>query len=660
MQSPEAVIYKDYHETDPPHLTVDSTFSNSSPWPRRLLHISSLRSFPWRPGNSYNNRIEPDYFAITYTWGRWQINAESHPSLAPLDFGTTWPIPRVNPATFTPDQFVDFIKRLPVHGVAPNKYRAGRENNIEFVWVDVACIDQREGSREKELEIGRQAAIFRGAYRVFAWLHQYEHGGSQELYRNFQHGNRLAEECLSDINRCSPEECRIISQELDTLQPRRMKLQIRLVGKKAWGELTKRILPEPDEPSHDPELNELAAAMDRLQKTANESPLTQRSSKKRRSPGVNQKIRREVTRVRHLSELVADLKEGVHLMTEALNQFFMEPWFSSLWTLQEGYLRSDARLMARDGEPWFYTRDSGAQLYQFMDLLQEVLSSLTSSTIHGTPIIMEFRSLIEKCGVLDMRSRIPTILLKASQSRKVNPAFANDRVYAIMQVFDFKLGRAAPDCPADARYTLEELEDQLGAALLSQSPIMSQMFYHTEPASVGKGWRIGAAVNIPQLAILIHAFLTLPSATVKSRAQLSAVTTGDKTLGHFSGVICNLESLFRKWKRSDLFGNYVKIDYDAIDMPEDVQFLQDIDVLILAVCSEDHNLPKLTKRPTTMVCMLLSHSTGEYTATQWIRRGLCFWSLEDEFLSKLSLSEEERNMLHGTGTQWQPASGTFG
>jgi hypothetical protein len=39
---------------------------------------------------------------------------------------------------------------------------------VEFVWLDVACIDQRANELRSAAEIGRQAAIFNGAIQVFA------------------------------------------------------------------------------------------------------------------------------------------------------------------------------------------------------------------------------------------------------------------------------------------------------------------------------------------------------------------------------------------------------------------------------------------------------------------------------------------------------------
>lgn len=40
-------------------------------WPRRLLHVPTMTSFEWAPGNYYGSTQEPSYNATSYTWGRW-------------------------------------------------------------------------------------------------------------------------------------------------------------------------------------------------------------------------------------------------------------------------------------------------------------------------------------------------------------------------------------------------------------------------------------------------------------------------------------------------------------------------------------------------------------------------------------------------------------
>lgn len=136
-------------------------------WPRRLLHVESLTSYPWQPGNRYGNFNNPPYNAITYTWGRFQLKPEDrdYASTQPLPVkGTTWSqyLPKIRPDHFTVDEFLHIIETAarPCRGYAA----------VKFLWLDVACINQTPDSEEYYSEIGRQAKIFRGAMDVFVWL----------------------------------------------------------------------------------------------------------------------------------------------------------------------------------------------------------------------------------------------------------------------------------------------------------------------------------------------------------------------------------------------------------------------------------------------------------------------------------------------------------
>jgi hypothetical protein len=127
-------------------------------WPRRLLHIPSMTSFPWQPGNVYGNSKEPKYNILSYTWGRWRLkdddeHANEVESVAIA--GVPWNIPKVNPTHFTADQFLEVMSSL----TRPFSSDSSHPNvpGVDFIWVDVACIDQRRGQPEAAAEVGRQA-----------------------------------------------------------------------------------------------------------------------------------------------------------------------------------------------------------------------------------------------------------------------------------------------------------------------------------------------------------------------------------------------------------------------------------------------------------------------------------------------------------------------
>jgi hypothetical protein len=120
----------------------------------------------WQPGNIYGGYSNPEYNALSYTWGRWKLNSGQLDDVASLNVHgiDKWSIPRIDPAHFSVNDFKEAI-----HTAA----NANIDFPVEFVWVDVACIDQRESSLEMASEIGRQARIFKGANDVFIWLTKY-------------------------------------------------------------------------------------------------------------------------------------------------------------------------------------------------------------------------------------------------------------------------------------------------------------------------------------------------------------------------------------------------------------------------------------------------------------------------------------------------------
>ena len=139
-------------------------------WPRRLLHIPTLTSYSWQPGNLYGGIKEPMYNAISYTWGRWRLQDSERPDVkAILINGVGWSLPRIDPAHFSVEEFEKVIKNAALITKSPRNDLIQTEY-VEFIWLDVACIDQRASEPQSAAEIGRQAAIFRGAHQVFIWF----------------------------------------------------------------------------------------------------------------------------------------------------------------------------------------------------------------------------------------------------------------------------------------------------------------------------------------------------------------------------------------------------------------------------------------------------------------------------------------------------------
>src|SRR4051812_12260855 len=86
-------------------------FNNGGVWPRHLLHVPTMTSHKWQPGNTYGGQREPKYAAISYTWGRWRLKTTTElPGVVPLNISDVkWPIPRIHPDHFTVDDFQNAV-----------------------------------------------------------------------------------------------------------------------------------------------------------------------------------------------------------------------------------------------------------------------------------------------------------------------------------------------------------------------------------------------------------------------------------------------------------------------------------------------------------------------------------------------------------------------
>jgi hypothetical protein len=133
-----------------------------SQWPQRLLHVPTMTSLlrKWENGiHFYCSKSRPEYNILTHTWGWWQLDVGPA-----LDIkGVSWKIPPIDQVRFSVEDLQRVIHRI--------------SKTADYVWIDVACIDQ-ENDEVKLEEIRHQAGIFERAGRVFVWL---SHSTSNEL-----------------------------------------------------------------------------------------------------------------------------------------------------------------------------------------------------------------------------------------------------------------------------------------------------------------------------------------------------------------------------------------------------------------------------------------------------------------------------------------------
>ena len=562
-------------------------FDDSCPWPRRLLHIQTLTSYQWQPGNVYGGWQNPKYSALSYTWGRWEISeADELPEVKAIPIkGVSWQIPRVDPVHFTVEAFEAAISdTADPHPSQPDRSR------VEFLWLDVACIDQAPDSREKALEIGRQAKIFRGASQVFVWLTTHD----RAYYTQWAHELEPFFELM-----CGP------------------------------------------------------------------------------------KFHTDV-----------DLRDWAMEVTMIIADFLADPWFSSLWTLQEIFLSPEAVIIPSDA-----LKDS-------MDLCP--LHGL-SGTLHAIKDALDYndelRNVDKYCGlsaVIDETGLLVCLdknlmgLLTAAGNRTTRRE--EDRVYGIMQVFEFRLGNSAPDAEHRS-FSLEELNDQLGEALLERDPVMSQMYVYQRRVKLGKGWRLNRDSAVPtESKHIYHHKRTQPE--LQHCAALFCQTFSGSLWGRFRGPTASFRAfarfLVRDWPNAWSYGSaMVLLDREMLDeCPASKRTTSLSRAAFLASCTPEITIlllgtqlerEEMSVRDRTLsvglllrrrpLAIVLKHGIELGT---WQRIGLFLWDTSSErseeeairsaepykllanSLSNTTTVVKDLHYLKGAGQLWNNASGLFG
>lgn len=557
-------------------------------WPRRLLHVGTMRSHAWQPGNVYGGVKEPRYNAISYTWGRWALKENERPEVAALEVhGTPWKIPRVDPEHFRANDFRGAVQQSAwtLKAVVDENSRSltnVEAEPVDFIWLDVACIDQRF-NRESMLEIGRQAAIFRGAQSVYIWLSRTASDDLDDLSCGIRELSELAFWAIPDI----------------------------VAGEKVY-----------------------------------------------------------------VAEVEGDFRpEWLDDGFQDLRSLSKDPWFTSLWTLQEAFLRKDACFLSREGDyctyQWAieYLNETPEavedrrifNLQEVLDACRNVRASVEANLeakamdsgqepdkFTPNPSILEF---LEASGLNALSRNAPMELYAAAVNRK--PSRILDSIYGIMQIFEFRLGESNPHAESDAVFTLADLEDELGLALMQLSPILSQAFRHVVwPRDRGKNWRVSAHSTVPGQAFTND--MPWKPEDYASDCILDVQKRGQVLWGRFAGRLCTFPTLYRAWTYSndsdmgynptwmegesdmcivldiapDMFPDFESFDYSTRRGPAQYllaqrlvhDFRDTVQVLYLG-CYEP------TAEKHCHFGLILLQAIDEDTEPYWRRLGVCTWEV---------------------------------
>ncbi|KAI1741438.1 hypothetical protein F4680DRAFT_415413 [Xylaria scruposa] len=236
------------------------------------------------------------------------------------------------------------------------------------------------------------------------------------------------------------------------------------------------------------------------------------------------------------------------------------PWFRSLWTVQEMFLRPNAFILFDDGTLHLYPTSQGPspwtiiQIVNDLDHLRGLIwseggafraaksryeksKSITSSqySTEAESETMAFVAAIQNRmralvalqttrGLGFINSEFPHTAYSIAQNRRVSRH--EDRIYGIVQTY----GISCNPFPAGDNESerLGTLEDEFGATLVSTDPLLSQMFIHgDENASPRRSWLITQSCKVDDEFWPTFSLSYLVRTRLFRRFEVSTTTCGD-------------------------------------------------------------------------------------------------------------------------------------
>ncbi|KAI0549826.1 hypothetical protein F4679DRAFT_544824 [Xylaria curta] len=231
---------------------------------------------------------------------------------------------------------------------------------------------------------------------------------------------------------------------------------------------------------------------------------------------------------------------------QMLGIFLSDPWFSSLWTLQEAFLRPDALFLSKEGLKVSRLSAGGSSVeFTFDDLIllersmRKTRKCIPHSAVQSWKAILD---MMHTTGISPIGSLNFIAAYVAAKDRTATRG--EDRVYGIQQLFNFRLGSTAPGS-AGTYWTISQLEDLLAEKLLKRHPVSSQLHVFTEPARFGTAWRLNESSACP----VVNDLAVSPesgSPGLKSSCKFSTRQVLGITWGHFEGWLMNFETFVRR------------------------------------------------------------------------------------------------------------------
>lgn len=318
-----------------------------------------------------------------------------------------------------------------------------------------------------------------------------------------------------------------------------------------------------------------------------------------------------------LSRDSEDWDQDVARDIETFRNLLRDPWFTSMWTLQESYIQQKARIVTRTGlcKAGILHHKAGPLGLSELRGIGHYLAQEASHCSELEELLVEFKEMLYRVGFKDRFDFTPLQALECAQFRTSESEL--DRVYGIMQIFgdDFRVGKArvaseTHTAGASHSFALLELEDELGALIVQRYTVISQLFQHDEPPVAGRAWRICGRASVPE-------GMTHPSrnfeeslrlkqkVSPKPECTLSTSMQSSEMWATFSGEVCLFDDLVSYTRSSDFVPPIEGALHVYLDAGLDYSELDEDDV---------ESVIEYFGRESLMVLPLLSRTMGFETA----------------------------------------------
>lgn len=329
----------------------------------------------------------------------------------------------------------------------------------------------------------------------------------------------------------------------------------------------------------------------------------------------------------------------IESLVQILEILLRDPWYTSLWTLQEMFLRVDAAILSKSSN--IFKRKAGngnpLALANLVINCTSIYNELTRRALDGQRLARglsytKIFSLIERLGLYHGPWENPILLYGAARHRTTRDP--NDRVYGIMQVYGFRLGTCAQP---DHKFALADLELQLAKAHNARSALSAQLFVHTRIIKVGDCWRMDSQSMLPQALLML---------TDTDRQSLCNITFEDSREPRLRAKACHLKDIVNVWKHAclpyecnaiqSIFLDVTefseeKVPHELQEISQDDARQHEISNLLVQILNDEARVFLLgvlvgaIDEDVDLLVGLIANPHEMGTTLCWQRIGICFW-----------------------------------